>query len=253
MNRSRSDRRCGVCADVRQSFPEHGARWILRRRKNWGGASRRHKAGHLGTSEPQALPSLRRSTIIGVEFSIRATTVVASGTNNWQLRDCERIIAGKAALLDRKHVLIGTTRLRNEALILRDTLDYVGKHVDAIIAYDDASTDRTLEILRSHPKVALVVTNGSWEEDVKARRLAEGRHRGLLLQMARARLQFDWMFCFDADERVIGDLRGFAGGPRARDCDAVRVRLFDAYMTPDGRTSNCWAFVGFSARNSGTS
>jgi hypothetical protein len=77
------------------------------------------------------------------------------------------------------------------------------------------------------------VTNGSWEEDVKARRLAEGRHRGLLLQMARARLQFDWMFCFDADERVIGDLRGFAGGPRARDCDAVRIRLFDAYLTPD--------------------
>jgi glycosyltransferase involved in cell wall biosynthesis len=159
--------------------------------------------------------------------------VVASGTSSWQLRDCERTIAGNAALLDRKHVLIGTTRLRNEELILRDTLDYVGRQVDAIVAYDDASTDRTLDILRGHPKVALIVTNGSWEEDVKARRLAEGRHRGLLLQMARARLQFDWMFCFDADERVIGDLRGFAGGPRARDCDAVRIRLFDAYLTPD--------------------
>ena len=159
--------------------------------------------------------------------------MVASGTSSWQLRDCEQTIAGNAALLDRKHVLIGTTRLRNEALILRDTLDYVGRQVDAIVAYDDASTDRTLDILRGHPKVALIVTNGSWEEDVKARRLAEGRHRGLLLQMARARLQFDWMFCFDADERVIGDLRGFAGGPRARDCDAVRIRLFDAYLTPD--------------------
>jgi glycosyltransferase involved in cell wall biosynthesis len=159
--------------------------------------------------------------------------VITSGTSSWQLRDCERTVAGNAALLDRKHVLIGTTRLRNEELILRDTLDYVGRQVDAIVAYDDASTDRTLDILRGHPKVALIVTNGSWEEDVKARRLAEGRHRGLLLQMARARLQFDWMFCFDADERVIGDLRGFAGGPRARDCDAVRIRLFDAYLTPD--------------------
>ena len=56
------------------------------------------------------------------------------------------------ALLDQRHFLIGVTRVRNEALILRDTLDYVGKHVDAIIAYDDASTDRTLEILRRHPK-----------------------------------------------------------------------------------------------------
>jgi hypothetical protein len=79
------------------------------------------------------------------------------------------------------------------------------------------------------------VTNMSWEADIAARRTAEGRHRGLLLQIARERLQFDWMFCFDADERVIGDLRGFAAGPRGSDCDGVRIRLFDAYMTPDDR------------------
>jgi glycosyltransferase involved in cell wall biosynthesis len=159
--------------------------------------------------------------------------VTIPGTGGWQLRDCERVVTGNAGLLDRKHFLIGVTRLRNEQLILPDTLDYVGRQVDAIVAYDDASTDRTLELLRTHPKVALVVANGSWEEDVKARRLAEGRHRGLLLQTARARLPFDWMLCFDADERVTGDLRGFLAGPRGRDCDGVRVRLFDAYMTPE--------------------
>jgi hypothetical protein len=114
-----------------------------------------------------------------------------------------------------------------------EAINYVGKQVDAIIAYDDASTDRTLEILRSHPKVVLIVTNGLWEEDVEARRMAEGRHRGLLLQIARARLQFDWMFCFDADERVIGDLRGLIRGSRTEKCDGVRIQLFDAYMTPD--------------------
>ena len=117
------------------------------------------------------------------------------------------------------HFLVGVTRLRNEALILGHTLDYVGKDVDAIIAYDDASTDRTLEILRRHPRVALIVRNGAWEEDIKARRIAEGRHRGLLLQIARAQLQFDWMFCFDADERVTGDVRGFLEGPGVGDCD----------------------------------
>jgi glycosyltransferase involved in cell wall biosynthesis len=154
-------------------------------------------------------------------------------TDGWQLRDCERVVIGNAALLDRKHFLVGVTRLRNEQLVLRDTLDYVGRQVDAIVAYDDASTDRTLELLRTHPKVALVVANGSWEEDVAARRLAEGRHRGLLLQIARTRLPFEWMLCFDADERVTGDLRGFLAGPHGRDCDGVRVRLFDAYMTPE--------------------
>lgn len=155
------------------------------------------------------------------------------GAGKWQLRDCERIIVRDVGLLGRRHVLIGVTRVRNEALVLRDTLDYVGRHVDAIVAYDDASTDQTREVLCSNAKVALIVANGSWEGDIKARKIAEGRHRGLLLQIARAQLQFDWMFCFDADERVIGDLRGFAAGPRASDCDGVRIRLFDAYMTPD--------------------
>ena len=103
--------------------------------------------------------------------------------------------------MGRKHFLIGITRVRNEALVLQDALDYVGKQVDAIVAYDDASTDRTLEILRGHPKVALIVTNRSWEADIEERRIAEARHRGLLLQTAREHMLFDWMFCFDADER----------------------------------------------------
>jgi glycosyltransferase involved in cell wall biosynthesis len=152
------------------------------------------------------------------------------GISSWQLRACEQIITGNEGLLNRKHFLIGITRLRNEALILRDTLDYVGAQVDAILVYDDASTDETLEILRLHPSVALIVRNTIWEEDINARRIAEGRHRGLLQEIARTHLKFDWIFCFDADERVTGDLRGSLAGARAA-CDGVRVRLFDAYMT----------------------
>ena len=157
----------------------------------------------------------------------------AAGT--WQLRDSERIVKGNEALLGRKHLLVGMTRVRNEALILPDTLDYLARHVDAIVAYDDASTDETVEMLREHKKVALIVANQSWEEDIAARKLAEGRHRGLLLEMARAELPHDWMLCFDPDERVTGDLRGFVAGLGANVCDAVRVRLFDAYMTQDDR------------------
>lgn len=156
-----------------------------------------------------------------------------SSTASRGLRGSEQIIAANEGLLGRKHLLIGITRLRNEELILRDTLDYVGKQVDAIIAYDDASTDSTREILRSHPKVALIVSNASWEEDIEARLIAEGRHRGLMLQLAREQLPHEWMLCFDADERVTGDLRGFLEGPDLGDCEGVRVPLFDAYMTPD--------------------
>jgi len=94
---------------------------------------------------------------------------------SWQLREGEQIIVCNRSLFGQKHFLIGITRVRNEALILPDTLDYVGKHVDAIVAYDDASTDRTLEILGGHPKVGLIVTNQLWEADIEARRIAEGR------------------------------------------------------------------------------
>jgi glycosyltransferase involved in cell wall biosynthesis len=159
--------------------------------------------------------------------------MINTGTTPWQLRDSERVITGNAELLAQKQFLIGITRVRNEAPILGDTLDFVGRQVDAIIAYDDASTDRTLELLRRHPKVALILANGAWEADVKARRTAEHRHRQLLLLYAREQLRFEWMFCFDADERITGDLRRFARGPRASGCDGVRFRLFDAYMTPD--------------------
>ena len=58
------------------------------------------------------------------------------GTSSWQLRDGEQVIVCNRSLLGGRHFLIGITRVRNEALILRDTLDYLGKHVDAIVAYE---------------------------------------------------------------------------------------------------------------------
>ncbi|MBA3772993.1 MAG: glycosyltransferase family 2 protein [Ramlibacter sp.] len=144
----------------------------------------------------------------------------------------ERILVCNKALLKGKHLLIGITRVRNESLILQDTLDYVSAHVDAIVAYDDASTDDTLSILQSHPKMALVIQNSSWDSDTGARLLAETRHRDLLLEVARTRLNFQWTLCFDADERIVGDLRSFIANASAGKCNGVRIRLFDAYMTP---------------------
>ena len=155
-------------------------------------------------------------------------------TNNdgsWRLRDQEQVIKGNEALCGQNHLLVAMTRMRNEALILPDTLDYLSGIADAIVAYDDASTDRTVEILRSHPKVALIVANRAWEKDVDARKRAEARHRGLLLDIARAELPHEWMFCFDPDERVIGDIRRLVQTLTSDVCSAVRVRLFDAYMT----------------------
>jgi hypothetical protein len=130
-------------------------------------------------------------------------------------------------------LLVGILRVRNEALILQDTLDHVGNFVDAVVAYDDASTDQTRAILAGHQKVALLIENDFWEADSRARLEAETRHRGLLLDVVRQQMRCEWVYCFDADERIVGDLRDFLGHVSATECNGVRVRLFDAYLTPD--------------------
>lgn len=155
------------------------------------------------------------------------------GINKPSLGKSEKLWVCNEALFRQKHSIIGITRVRNESLILADTLNHMASHVDAIVAYDDASTDHTLDILRSHPKVAFVVADSIWQAESMARQNAETRQRDLLLKLARSKLRFDWVFCFDADERYIGDIRAFAQSKEATECDGVRVRLFDAYMTAD--------------------
>ena len=127
--------------------------------------------------------------------------------------------------------LVALLRVRNEALILKDTLDHLAGFADVICAYDDASTDATLEILKAHEKVSFVVQNMEWQSGIENRLLSETRHRGLLLQEARRRISFVWCMCCDADERYVGPIRQFVTSPVIDKPDAIRIQLFDAYMT----------------------
>ena len=126
---------------------------------------------------------------------------------------------------------VALLRVRNEELILGDTLDELSQIVDGVVAFDDASDDSTLEILRSHDIVKAIVVNTNWEKEISARLQAETNHRQTLLDVAKLHFSPDWFMCCDADERYFGEFREFFNLKIDGKPNAVRVQLFDAYIT----------------------
>ena len=168
--------------------------------------------------------------------SLGAYAMIATGSGNWQLRDSEQIIKGNEALLGRKHLLVGMTRIRNEALILPDTLDYLADQVDAIVAYDDASTDDTVEHA-AHASEGRADRRQSVLGE--GRRCAQARRRaGIAGSCSTWRGQSCRTIGCSASiltSASPGTVRSFVAGLEADASDAVRVQLFDAYMTPEDR------------------
>ena len=122
--------------------------------------------------------------------------------------------------------VMGLTRIRNEALIIQDTLDHFAEVCDAgIIVFDDCSTDGTPEIVVKHPAVKKYIGNPKWQPD---RTTEEWRHRQIVLDAGR-KFRPQWFLYFDADERIEWD------GEVPRGYDSVAMRLFDAYITEEDK------------------
>lgn len=126
--------------------------------------------------------------------------------------------------------IVGMIRLRNEAELLEDTLDHLATFVDAIVVFDDASTDESVEIARRHPAVREVISNRAWRS---SNRIWEETANRRLLYHRALKLKPEWVFYSDADERFEGDIRGYLLHECPADVGGIRVSLFDAYLTPD--------------------
>ena len=119
--------------------------------------------------------------------------------------------------------IVGITRVRNESLIIADTIRHFLGYCSHIVLYDDCSTDDTVEIASGVGGNRITVINGDrWHTE--ARKAEETRHRKIALDTARSR-GAEWCLCFDADERLVGDLPDLSA-------DGYRFRLFDGYLTP---------------------
>lgn len=129
--------------------------------------------------------------------------------------------------------IVGVTRVRNEEHIIKNVLNHVAKLVDCIVVYDDASTDKTVEICQRHPKVAIVIENKTWATEPAQRDHAEGSQRQLAYEIAKEQCGADWIYYFDADEILepIAPLKSLA----ERGSDAFTFRLFDFYITEEDK------------------
>lgn len=151
---------------------------------------------------------------------------------NWELDEHEKIWIQKGNIsIVNRHDLVVIMRIRNEELLLEDTLNHISKFADFICVYDDCSTDNTKEILKRHPKVFLIVENDKWRQGTENRLLSETRHRGLLLGLANRYLNFKWCMCCDADERYFGDIKDYVSSETLNKPHGIRIQLYDAYMT----------------------
>jgi len=127
--------------------------------------------------------------------------------------------------------ITGLIRFRNESLILKDTLKQMSKFCDEIFCFDDASTDNSVKIARSFPKVKKVIENFQWnssQEDTQA------LQRKLLFEYARNYSHNKWFIYQDADERIEFNWSKLEEYNR-KGYTAVRMRLFDAYLTKEDK------------------
>jgi len=119
--------------------------------------------------------------------------------------------------------IAGITIVRNEQLIIRDTLDHFGQFCNGgIYVYDDASEDNTREICDNHPAVRQTIGRKEWTPDRYKR---QGSLRQAVWDLAKQ--DADWILVFDADERIDFDFQNLVG------YDAVCMKLFDFYITQD--------------------
>jgi len=125
--------------------------------------------------------------------------------------------------------IIGLTKIRNEELIIKETLDHWGRICPGgLYVYDDDSTDDTVQICRDHPSVKALIEGQTWDVD---RERAEWMNRQKVLERAqRDAGPDDWFIYFDADERLFFDEWKLLFTP---DIKAIACQLYDVYITPE--------------------
>jgi len=127
-------------------------------------------------------------------------------------------------------IIRGLTKVRNEARIIKDTLDNWSSFCNGgIYVYDDCSEDNTVAICRAHSAVKHVHEGKFWDPD---REKAEWFNRQVILLIAQQDARpDDWFVYFDADEHIYNfTAYELFDSPHVK---AIACRLYDIYITPE--------------------
>jgi len=122
--------------------------------------------------------------------------------------------------------------LRNEEDILSDTLDHLASIADAIVVFDDASIDNSVNIAKNHDSVIEVIVNKRWRRNQRS--WEETANRRILLTRAKL-YNPDWIFYSDADERFEGNIKGYLLNECPDSVSGIKISLFDAYITENDK------------------
>jgi hypothetical protein len=138
-------------------------------------------------------------------------------------------------MLNKLPKIIGLCKVRNEAAIIKDTLDnWSGICTGGIYIYDDVSNDDTVQICEHHRNVKEVIKGFYWDPD---REKAEWFNREQLLMRAQQEADSEtWFVYFDADEHLY-NFEEFDLFNKV-DVKAIACRLYDFYITPEDKDLN---------------
>jgi len=125
--------------------------------------------------------------------------------------------------------IAGLTRIRNEALTIKEHLDAMAEYCTAgIYVFDDASEDDTVAICKKHPAVKSIIGVKKWDGQ-RELAIIEREQRQALVEEAQ-KDNPEWFVYLDADERLMYNFEDITDK-----IDFVCSALFDFYITEEDK------------------
>lgn len=201
-------------------------------------------AGHTAKDTRNPVPLQARKGAQAANAAARRVRVLGSSLRTGQTRgllnELFRMRIRSASVFYRHDTLargeahtpriVALLHVRDDQLTVRDCLDHLASIVDAVVVFDDSSTDDTARLIRNHPIVTDVIRPRRRGRQARGwKRVAQQR---ALLRRAK-QLGPEWILAANVEERIEGDVRRYLLDHASGSVAGVAIGRFYAYLTRD--------------------